>query len=243
MSTEPRTDSLESQPQKSKLSMFKERRLWRFFIKPLLNLISTLLVCLMFSFFLFNIMSAKILQEESERLQRLMVKFQKVNQAIDQQEDDAYNKLSEFQEYFYFSPESDMAVGWIMLDALTSKAYSDKASEPIVRKALNRLQGWELKLYLRTLDNRVSGYRHSDFKIENDESFYSLPDAAQKSILRTQDIYQFSESEVSALKECESNLNAQGDHYEWLSAYYLILEMIYPGFVLDDCSLTGKIKI
>lgn len=217
---------------------------WRCFyktIKILLNIVSSLLVGGLIAFALANHAVLHVIEIESKGMTRLMEQYNEVDAVEDDNLELGKKQLADFQQYFYFSPESDSGVGWIVLDALTQRIHGPKASEPVVRQALNRLQGWELNFFLTTLDNRIKGYRHDNYKdpLENED----LPTELREGLLTMKDIYTFSDKEIEALKACEQSLSAQESKYEWMSGYQSIAEMIYPGSLFDSCSLTGKIDL
>lgn len=156
-------------------------------------------------------------------------------------------KVESFREYLIHSPSGDDALGWMLLESLTTILNDGpgEETEQLTRQALHRLQGVELYTFIRSLRERVKGFRnpnHTDLLAENSD--LSLSDAIKKSILRDRDVYTFTEKELSALQACSDTFKDLEDSLlPLVGKYQWMIYSVMPELMGSKCSLTGKISL
>lgn len=145
--------------------------------------------------------------------------------------------LQPLKDHVFHTEAGDQSISWMLLMAAVTIQEGPEASNELVRKAINRLQGWDLALFIRSIKLRMPD---TDRTQENER--------LQEMIEKTEPLLDFTPDEVAAIRSCESLLNS---HYtndadylrKLLSAFNTLSSYSSSKFWQPPCSLSGKIAI
>lgn len=239
------TDSVEGNNESSKAALMSEgveisekRSFLKRGLKIFFGFFSTILLALILTFGFIIHMSINLIATQSKQLTDLLEIYSTSGQNPVASED-----VENFKTYLYHSPSGSKAIGWIIARALEHADGDSDLGETVTRQGLHRLQGAELLWFIRTLDDQIKDFRaegYTDMLVTNPK----IPDEVAQSVLDNRDIYEFSESEIKALKSCEKALFAQAAKYSFfMMGYEAVINTVMPNLLMNACTLTGKIKI
>ena len=156
--------------------------------------------------------------------------------------------MQEMRELLTYTPAGQLGIAWVIEHSLLLIEADPVKVEENIRYALNKLQGYELWLYMRTLDRTIKGFESLGFNdVLDKKEELELGEDHVQSIKERRDIVTLSGAELEALKACKQ---AQKERIEapwgWGSNgnLFIVVSMLAPELVFDDrCALSGKIAL
>jgi hypothetical protein len=210
------------------------------FLKRGLKIFSCIFASILLSFILtfgfINHISINLITIKSKQLIELFEVYDIVNTPPTPED------VETFKSHLYHSPSGSMSIGWIIARALEHADGDADLGDTVTRQALHRLQGSELMLFIAMLDDKIKGFRPEGYT-DVLATMPNIPEKVAQSVRENRDIYEFDESETKALKSCEKALIAQAGKYSFMMGYEAVINTVMPSFLMNACTLTGKIKI